>query len=180
MTLEQGSPTLRDVAIQLGRIPRFNGALKVFYPVLAHSLVVAQLVPEEDQIYALLHDAAECIVGDTPRTIKTTAQKVFEDGIQCRIVKSLGLDWPALDVVAKVKEADDRALGAEARVLGSPKLAEYFPWKDAEAEELVLKMAQRYEYKDYLHPDGKMVKWFERWAGRLLGVKGDQVELKFE
>ncbi len=45
---------IRTVALTLGRICRFAGNCKTFWPVLLHSLVVAHLVPEQFAIHALL------------------------------------------------------------------------------------------------------------------------------
>jgi hypothetical protein len=167
VTIEQGAPTLRDIAIQLGRIPRFMGALKVFWPVLAHSIIVAKLCPPEARLYGLLHDAAEIIVGDTPRTIKNAGHKLREWQVLERIYEDLGIQWPSDNITAMVNKADDRALIGEAWVLGSENLKhcrEFSP-RDLEAERCVHDLLNRYlDYNDYLHPNGAMVKDYIRFV----------------
>lgn len=170
VTIEQGAPTLRDIAIQLGRIPRFMGALKVFWPVLAHSLLVARLCPPEAKLYGLLHDAAEVVVGDVPRTIKTAAQKIKEQQVLCRIFERLGVPWPSNEVIAMVKDADDRALRAEAWALGGPDLVQHreFHPRELEAEWQVHDILYEYsECKEYLHSDGRMVQDYIKWIEKL-------------
>lgn len=173
VTIEHGAPTLEDIAVQLGRIPRFMGALKVFWPVLAHSVLVARLCPSEAKLYGLLHDAAEVVVGDVPRTIKTTEQKIKERQVLGRIYERLGIPWPPLEIMNTVKEADDRALKAEAWMLGSDSLLyhrEFHP-RDMDAEEMLRVLLIRYpDYEDYICPDGAMVQDFIRFARRFMEV----------
>ena len=57
----------RDIAQALGTIARFNGHTKEHYTVAQHSVIVANLVPPEHQLAALLHDATEAYIGDMVR-----------------------------------------------------------------------------------------------------------------
>ena len=68
--MEYPSLDIRTVALTLGRICRFAGNCKTFWPVLMHSLVVSYLVPEQAAIHALLHDAAVIYIGDIPSPFK--------------------------------------------------------------------------------------------------------------
>src|SRR5690606_16370569 len=65
-----GAPSLESVAVSLGRIPRFAGHTRTWYPVLAHVLCCAAYVEDRYGIHALLHDAAESCVNDVPRPMK--------------------------------------------------------------------------------------------------------------
>ncbi len=58
------APDLLMIARALGNICRFNGNTNRHYSVAEHSVRVAQLVPPQHRLAALLHDAAEAYVGD--------------------------------------------------------------------------------------------------------------------
>lgn len=60
----------RDIAHSLGMQCRFNGHTKAFYSVAQHCNIVADLVPEQFQLEALLHDATEAYVGDLVGPLK--------------------------------------------------------------------------------------------------------------
>src|SRR5690554_3469342 len=59
-----------DLAYALARICRFNGHTREHYSVAQHSIHVAELVPPEHQLVALLHDAAEAYIGDLASPLK--------------------------------------------------------------------------------------------------------------
>jgi hypothetical protein len=61
---------LRDIVTSLSRINRYLGHGSHPWSVLAHSVCVAQLVPPEYQLTALLHDATEAYLGDVPAPLK--------------------------------------------------------------------------------------------------------------
>lgn len=112
-TREFGAPTLRDIAVQSMRIPRFAGSTGVFYPVGMHLLLVADLLPAHLEHHGLLHDAAEVCVSDIPRPMKTRSQRAVEHRVLRRIYASLGLRYPTQEEEALVKTADMRAVNAE-------------------------------------------------------------------
>jgi hypothetical protein len=65
---------LTDIAVQLSRICRFNGATRRWYCVAEHSLRVAERLgpdaPPMRRLQALLHDAPEAILGDLIAPLK--------------------------------------------------------------------------------------------------------------
>lgn len=61
---------IRDIAHHLAHICRFNGACRVHYSVAQHSVMVADLLPDELKLWGLLHDATEAYVGDMVRPLK--------------------------------------------------------------------------------------------------------------
>jgi uncharacterized protein len=64
---------IRDIACQLARNCRFNGALKddvEIYSVAQHSCLVSDHCPPEFRFEGLMHDAAEAYTGDMIKPIK--------------------------------------------------------------------------------------------------------------
>lgn len=71
MDPDPDSIDIEDVATGLANNCRFSGQLPVHYSVAAHSLVMADLMDDEEaQRYALLHDASEAYIIDLPRPVK--------------------------------------------------------------------------------------------------------------
>jgi hypothetical protein len=136
---DRGAPTVRSIGIQLGRIPRFCGSTREWYPVLSHVIVVAQLLPAHLRIHGLLHDAPEAILGDVPSTWKTEAARYQESEILDRIYDELGQTHIGFDDASILKQADLCALAAEAHVLGHPAAAEHWPDPDMNAMRLTEK-----------------------------------------
>lgn len=135
----------RDIAHSLANLCRFNGHTREFYSVAQHCCLVADLVPEEDKLAALLHDATEAYVGDMVRPLKQwmPAYQDVEDWIWERITTRFDL-VPELPV--SVRHADLVALATERRdlmptdpaiwdcLIGIEPTAETIrPWTPAEA-----------------------------------------------
>lgn len=59
-----------DIAHSLARQCRFNGHTREHYSVAQHCYLVSEMVPEDDALAALLHDATEAYVGDLVRPLK--------------------------------------------------------------------------------------------------------------
>lgn len=121
----EGPPTpltIEDVAASLSKICRFAGACTRFVSVAQHSVLVAAIVrynlngSPADVIGALLHDAAEMVLGDIPRPAKKRLQgiKELEADILARTI--IGLDvsaiWKLVDH-SKIQKADEIALATE-------------------------------------------------------------------
>lgn len=109
---------IEDIAHALSLKCRFSGHLKYHYSVAEHSLNVAELVPRELKIHALLHDAAEAYLPDMPRPIKHDPRMKFyremEDKIQAAICRRFGLPH---ETPKEIKEADTVMLVTEAEQL---------------------------------------------------------------
>lgn len=169
--LDSGSPSLTDIAIQLGRMPRWAAATKHFYPVLLHVMTVADLLPLKHQVHGLLHDSDESVTEDVPGPIKPEELRRAQQKIRLRIYKELGFTPPSDEVEALVKRADVRAQTAEAHVVGPAGLRgkKTFLPRDLPAEKIVAYYAGKYEYEDYLEPCGRAI---EDFIKRVIASKG--------
>jgi hypothetical protein len=63
---------LLDIAVALGNLCRYTGNIGRHYSVAEHSVLVSHLVPREDALCGLLHDAAEYVLADPNRPVKRT------------------------------------------------------------------------------------------------------------
>ena len=106
----------RDISHALAHLCRFNGHTREFYSVAQHSCIVAELVPEEHKLVALLHDAPEAYLGDMTRPLKQwiPAYQGFEDVVWQRVCERFGL---ALELPSCIHQADLIALATERRDL---------------------------------------------------------------
>lgn len=103
---------LVDIAHGLSNRCRFNGQCKRFYSVAAHSLRVAELVPRELRLQALLHDASEAYLFDMPAPLKVffPALVQLEHHVMHTIALRFGFPWP---MEYGVRVADEIALEEE-------------------------------------------------------------------
>ena len=150
-----GAPTLLDIAISLSREGRYAGAGVRFWPVALHTFVVCDMLPDKLKFDGLLHDAAESVIGDVPKPVKTAEIEEFENYILATIYKSFGVTVPNPKEHASVKVADNYALFGEVYTVGNQALKTVLP-RCVLAEEIVLKYAEKYKHKDYLEPTGKV------------------------
>lgn len=86
--------TVESIANALSRICRFKGRTRRFYSVAEHSLYVSGRLPEELQVYGLLHDAHEAFspFGDVPSPCKLPFIDDIEAEIDAAIAAKFGLD----------------------------------------------------------------------------------------
>lgn len=108
-----------DIAWSLSMQCRFNGHGKAFYSVAQHCLVVAELVPAQYQLEALLHDATEAYVGDLVSPLKQALPEYrqIEMHVWHAICRRFDID-PVLPPC--VHDADLIALATERRDLMAP------------------------------------------------------------
>lgn len=172
ITKEYGAPSLRDIAVQTMRLPRFCGASELFYPVGMHLLLVAALVPPELEHHALLHDAPEACVNDVPRPMKTPQAKQLEHAVLVRIYDSLGLALPTHQEDEAIHAADIRAVNVEGRNNTGPRgFAETQPnidYEDKEAEAAFTDLMLTYNPVDAINPNGHWPLLLERKLRRAI------------
>lgn len=153
MNLRPEEVRIDDIAHHLSMLCRFCGAVREFYSVAEHSVLVCREV--ELRAYrrdidvrefryllmlALLHDACEAYLGDVirPRKAIYPSMDADESRVQESILRGLGLwasvpeEWGRL-----IKQADDAVCRAEAEILiqgggknwgwGETKPSQYMP-----------------------------------------------------
>lgn len=144
VTLTTGVPSIYTIGVSIGRVPRFCGHTKHWYPVLCHCSAVARLLPEELGLHGLMHDFQENVFADVPTPMKTQVARNREERVLRRIYEANGIEWPDEETMDLVHEADYKALVAEAYILGHPGAATQWPEEpDAEAARLTKWHLQR-------------------------------------
>lgn len=115
------TPTAKDVHIgdiahALSHLCRFTGHTREFYSVAQHSVMVSYLVPREDALAGLLHDAAEAYLGDVSSPLKH--QLPMYQVLETRTMEAVlrAFDLPTC-IPESVKRADRIMLATEQRDL---------------------------------------------------------------
>ena len=107
--------SIEDIAHSLSFQCRFNGHTKRFYSVAEHSLVLRDLVQEESgiqnlnrRIAAMLHDAAECYLGDITKPAKERLfiGEAVEGQILRVIFEAFGIPFSSFDEELKAMDSD--------------------------------------------------------------------------
>ena len=134
----QEAPSLLDIAVHLGRQPRFGGATVRPWTVLLHSLVCERLMSighpaPLPMLHALLHDAHEAITCDVPSTWKNPETRRQQWELDVRIFRSLRIPIPDWETEGWITEVDVKAVVAEGMMYGPPGIARWFGIEPDEA-----------------------------------------------
>lgn len=70
LNLHPDDVSVEDIAHALAHQCRYSGHTSVFHSVAEHSVRTVDIVPAQDRLWALLHDATEAYLVDLPRPIK--------------------------------------------------------------------------------------------------------------
>jgi len=143
---------IEDIAHALSLQCRYAGHCTEFYSVAEHSVRASYIVPQEDRLWALMHDASEAYLVDLPRPVKRYSEigahyKNAEERLMLVICAKFGIDHVE---PSSVKAADDIMLMTEKRDLmpnspakwreTSEPLAEIIrPWIPSVAEQRFLR-----------------------------------------
>ena len=94
-----------DIAHALAHQCRYGGHCRTFYSVAQHSVYVSRLVPPEDALCGLLHDATEAYCVDVPRPVKVALKgyKEIEQRIWLAIAERF---WLPEEMPQAVHDAD--------------------------------------------------------------------------
>lgn len=114
--IKEDAIVIEDIAEQISKLCRFNGACRGFYSVAEHSVILSKCVPVEYQLHALLHDATEAYVGDVISPVKRefTSIKEYENKLLPIIFNALGVKYDHM-LMDMVHYADIKLLVTEKR-----------------------------------------------------------------
>jgi hypothetical protein len=109
---EGGSPSVSDVAIGLGRIPRLCGAGRVWWTYLHYAFALMEVALRENQRYYRYDEAevaAQALVREAHSavTLLWPQGREFKDELQQRIHQAWDVPYPHLD--SAMRELIDRA-----------------------------------------------------------------------
>lgn len=112
---------IEDIARQLSRIPRYNGATRSTYTAAQHSVLVATLInPPSLFLHGLLHDATEAYLGGIIKPLKEDLNDYLAIELHWQLAIEERFNLQTLDplhTLTQIKKADIIAYLLEGRDL---------------------------------------------------------------
>ncbi len=110
LNIRPGEIDIGDIAHALALTNRYGGHSPFPLSVAQHSLMVADVLPQELKLWGLLHDAAEAYLGDVihPLKVRFPIYQTLERGLMEIITARFRLSWPEPEEVRLA----DLAVGA--------------------------------------------------------------------
>lgn len=115
---EPDNLSINDIAWGLSNVCRFAGQINHFYSVAQHSVNVSFLVPKEQALAALLHDASEAFLGDIATPFKMMMPIYYE--LEAHLMNAVAVKFlgrPKYAYTPEIKLADQIMLMTERDVL---------------------------------------------------------------
>jgi len=110
---------IEDIAHALSMMCRFGGHCDRFYSVAEHSVLLSWKVPQEDALWALLHDASEAYIADIVRPAKRFINGYKEMEVRIMAAVCGAFNLPIIPPPS-VKRADTAILADEAaQIMGT-------------------------------------------------------------
>lgn len=179
-----GVPSPLDIAVGLGRLPRWAGTTRIWPWCVLHHVVhcdallklLVSAPTRELQLAVLLHDADEVATGDIPTTWKTPEMRAAQAKLRTRVYRRyIGRALTAgeqsivdrVDHLALVAEAHDAAPTMALQVSGVAGWTWMEEGNDRIEQARAILKRVAYDYRapyDTQHEGGAGVKWF---LGRL-------------
>jgi hypothetical protein len=161
------SPALLDIAIGLGRMPRFGGQTRRWWTVLHHSIVTFWIMQRQGGdshvlLHTLLHDAHEAVTADIPTTWKLAGNRTMQEQLDLRISESLLIPPSTEAQRERIALVDKAALLAEGSVVGPQGFEAIYPGAIEEDREVVRNVLNWYPGPEYT--DGAKSKAVEEFV----------------
>jgi uncharacterized protein len=128
LNLDPADIAIEDIAHALSMQCRFGGHVREFYSVAEHSIRCAHLVPQDQALHALLHDASEAYLMDMTRPVKYQPEMSAYRDVEKRCERALAIRFGIPEEkTPEIERADKALLVAETRDLMPEITKDYRP-----------------------------------------------------
>lgn len=172
---DSGTPSLKDLSVQLSREARYAGATREFWPVSAHCLAGTSIAPAALKVHFMFHEPDELYFGDVPGPFKPENVKTQARVFRARFYNIHSLRPPTLEEEVEIHALDRAMAMAEMRTLFGPESRSRriytHAWREenlwAAADSAVKKVLPLVLRSDVLRAEGALARTFLRRAKAL-------------